>query len=162
GGVDAERTAGLRTDLRRRRVASAAPGRPPRDPAPGPDAPDRELTFGPVVWRGAADSVECAGCRARLCGRDENWKEHVLAVRGNAAERLARGEFGTTYRVYAHERVELAELFCPSCSALLSVELYLRGEPYRRDYAPLGAARSAGYDAEAEYAQDPDSWISFE
>jgi hypothetical protein len=76
--------------------------------------------------------------------------------RGSTAAPSAR-----TYRVHAHHRVELAELFCPACEELLSVELYLANEPYRCDYRPLDIAVSQGYDAPAEYAQDTAGWISF-
>jgi N-methylhydantoinase B len=162
GEPDVARTANLREALRRRRAARAAPGRPPRrvDPARAYESP--ALDFGPVVWRPDADAVECAVCAARVCGPEQNWKEHAATARGRAYDRLGRGEFGPWFRLYEHDRVEVAEFFCPACRALLSVELYLAGEPYRRDWAPLDVARATGYDARREHAEDPSSWISFD
>jgi acetone carboxylase gamma subunit len=103
----------------------------------------------------------CAGCGGTLCGQGENWKEHVLAKRGNAADRLNQGQFGESYRVHENQHVELAELFCPHCHDLLSVELYLKDEPYRWDYRSLETAKEQGYDPVSEFHQDEDSWISF-
>ena len=119
------------------------------------------MRIGDVVWDTDAHEVRCAPCGERLCADDENWKEHALVKRGNAAERLNGGSFGPAYRVYAHADLELAEIFCPACKALLSVELYLRDEPLRWTYRSLEAAARQGYDAPADYRADPDSWISF-
>jgi acetone carboxylase gamma subunit len=105
--------------------------------------------------------VACAKCEHRLSSDAENWKEHALVKRGNAAARLNNGAFGRKFRVYENPHLELAELFCPSCKALLAVELYLRGEPLRWTYRSLDTAAKAGYDAVADYAAHPDQWISF-
>jgi acetone carboxylase gamma subunit len=109
----------------------------------------------------AESGSTCASCGHPLGGPGDNWKQHALARRGSAAERLNGGEFGPFYRVHENQYVELAELFCPECHALLSVELYLKGEPYRRDYRSLEAARESGYDAVAEFKENPELWISF-
>ncbi len=162
GEPDVVRTAALREELRRGRMETTVAAAPPQAKDPARAIESSDLDFGPIVLRPSADAVECAACTVRLCGPDENWKEHAAAARGRAYDRLMRGEFGPWYRVYEHDRVELAELFCPSCGSLLSVELYLTGEPYRRDYAPLAVAREEGYDAQREHAEDPSSWISFE
>jgi hypothetical protein len=80
--------------LRKRRVVGAhLPSRagPPSTPDPLRSGADRALKIGPIAW---AAAVGCTQCGARLCSRDENWKEHALAVRGNAAERLNSGAFG--------------------------------------------------------------------
>jgi acetone carboxylase gamma subunit len=118
-----------------------------------------EMKIGNVVY--AAAGPTCEHCGTTICGRDENWKEHSLARRGNAAERLNDGEFGDHFQVHENEHVELAELFCPNCKALLTVELYLHGEPYRREYQSLESASAAGYDAVAEFRDDADAWVSF-
>lgn len=118
-----------------------------------------EMKIGSVVY--AESGPSCAHCEEAIGGPDENWKEHSLARRGNAAGRLNGGEFGDHFQVHENEHVELAELFCPHCKALLTVELYQRGEPYRREYQSLESARAAGYDPVAEFRDDPDSWVSF-
>jgi acetone carboxylase gamma subunit len=117
------------------------------------------MKIGNVVHR--EEGASCAECGGALCGPGENWKDRALARRGNAAERLNGAEFGESYRVHENEHVELAEMFCPQCRALLSVEIYLQGEPYRWDFRSLATAREQGYDAVAEFKQDPDAWISF-
>jgi hypothetical protein len=63
--------------------------------------------------------------------------------------------------VYDHPGVNIVELFCPHCSALLSVELYLADEPLRCTFRRLEDARADGYDAVAEFQKDPEAWISF-
>jgi acetone carboxylase gamma subunit len=115
--------------------------------------------IGNVVHNGEGSS--CAACGERISAPGENWKDHALARRGNAADRLNTGEFGQFYRVHENQHVEIAELFCPHCNDLLSVELYLQGEPYRWDYRSLEEARSQGYDAASEFRENPDAWISF-
>jgi acetone carboxylase gamma subunit len=118
-----------------------------------------EMKIGNVVHRDSG-SV-CGNCAAALCGPDENWKEQALARREKAAARLNDGSFGRFYKVHDNEHVELAELFCPECQGLLSVELYLNGEPYRRDFRSLEAARADGYDPVVELREEPEAWISF-
>jgi acetone carboxylase gamma subunit len=119
----------------------------------------KEMKIGNIVH--TESGSRCGGCAESLCGPDENWKDHSLARRGNAAERLNNGDFGRFYKVHDNEHVELAELFCPHCKALLSVELYLHGEPYRSDYLTLEAGRSEGYDPVAEFRDEPEAWTSF-
>lgn len=118
------------------------------------------MQIGNITYRKSGE-VCCAECDLLLASPGENWKDLVRSRRGNAAERLNGGEFGPLYRVHENPHVELAELFCPSCHGLLSVELYLKGEPYRWDYRSLDEAREQGYDAVAAYKQDPGAWISF-
>lgn len=118
-----------------------------------------QMKIGNVLHSESGSS--CAGCNEAICGPGENWKEHVLARRGNAASRLNNAEFGESYRVHENQHVELAELFCPRCHDLLSVELYLKGEAYRWDYRSLAMAQEQGYDPVAEFREDPDAWISF-
>jgi acetone carboxylase gamma subunit len=118
-----------------------------------------DMKIGNVVHNGEGSS--CAACGERISAPGENWKDHALARRGNAADRLNTGEFGQFYRVHENQHVEIAELFCPHCNDLLSVELYLQGEPYRWDYRSLDEARSQGYDAASEFRENPDAWISF-
>lgn len=118
-----------------------------------------EMKIGNVVWAG--EQVQCAHCSERLCDATENWKDHSLAHRGLASERLTPERFGPSFRVHENPNVELAELFCPHCKALLSVELYLVGEPYRWDYRSPELARDQDYDPAREIREDPDSWISF-
>ena len=119
------------------------------------------MRIGDVVWDEATSSVACGRCEARFCGTEENWKEQALVKRTNAAERLNSGDFGPAFRVYEHDDLELAEIFCPHCKALLTVELYLRDEPMRWTFRPLAVARTQGYDPVAEYEADPEGWISF-
>ncbi|MGE0862200.1 MAG: acetone carboxylase subunit gamma [Gammaproteobacteria bacterium] len=119
------------------------------------------MQIGDVRWDDVTHDVHCVPCGARLCADDQNWKAHALVRRGNAAERLNGGGFGDTYRLYEHAELELAEIFCPACKALLSVELYLRGEPLRWSWRSLAVAARQGYDPVAEFAADPTSWISF-
>jgi acetone carboxylase gamma subunit len=118
-----------------------------------------QMKIGNVLHGEAGSS--CASCNESISGPGENWKEHALARRGNAADRLNTGEFGSSYRVHENPHVELAELFCPHCRELLSVELYLDGEQYRWDYRSLATAQEQGYDAVKEFQQDPEAWISF-
>lgn len=117
------------------------------------------MRIGNVVW--ADGTVACAHCGHRLCDSGSNWKDHCLARRGSAADRLNAGEFGAAFKVHENAAVELAELSCPGCKAMLSVELYLDGEPYRSDYRTLEQAREAGYDPVAEFRDDAGSWLSF-
>lgn len=119
------------------------------------------MRIGDVVWRQEDRSVACARCDEVLCEDHENWKEHALVKRGNAAERLNGGDFGSSYAVYENEHLELAEIFCPHCHAILSVELYLQDEPLRWTFRGLDVAREQGYDAAADFAAHPDEWISF-
>ena len=119
------------------------------------------MRIGDVIWTAATRSVSCACCNAHLCADHENWKEHALVKRSNAAERLNGGSFGPSYRVYEHPDLELAEIFCPACKALLSVELYLRDEALRWTFRSLEVAAQQGYDATADYAANPQAWISF-
>jgi len=119
------------------------------------------MQIGDVNWSTGDHAISCACCGARLCADDENWKEHALVKRTNAAERLNGGSFGPAFRVYEHPDLELAEIFCPSCKALLSVELYLRDEPLRWTFRSLDVAARQGYDAAADFAANPGDWISF-
>jgi acetone carboxylase gamma subunit len=118
-----------------------------------------QMKIGNVVWEG--EEVRCAHCSERLCEASQNWKDHSLARRGLASERLTPEHFGPSFRVQDNANVELAELFCPNCKALLSVELYLIGEPYRWDYRSADVAGAQGYDPAQEWRDDPSSWISF-
>jgi acetone carboxylase gamma subunit len=118
-----------------------------------------ELKIGKVIWRDSG--VYCSHCDAEICGVDENWKDHSLARRGLAAEQLTASRFGPSYKLHPNPRVEVAELFCPTCKGLLSVELYKAGEPYRWDYSTLERGRERGYDPVGEFRNDPDSWIAF-
>ena len=117
------------------------------------------MTIGNLLWDGGA--VHCARCSERLCDESQNWKDHSLARRGLASERLTPEHFGPSFRVQDNPNVELAELFCPHCKALLSVELYLVGEPYRWDHRSLDVAREHDYDPMEEFQRDPAAWISF-
>jgi acetone carboxylase gamma subunit len=117
------------------------------------------MKIGNVVWAG--DEVRCARCSERLWVASHNWKDHSLAKRGLASERLTSEHFGPSFRVHDNENVELAELFCPHCKALLSVELYLVGEPYRWDYRSLDVAAEQDYDLAEDFRRDPAAWISF-
>jgi acetone carboxylase gamma subunit len=119
------------------------------------------MRIGEVIWKQEEHCVSCANCDTRLSADDENWKEHALVKRTNAAKRLNGGEFGPTYRVYEHPDLELAEIFCPACKTLLTVELYLRDEPLRWTYRSLSAAARSGYDVVADFAAHPNEWISF-
>lgn len=125
------------------------------------DKKDRDMRIGDVVWREDDHSIICANCDSWLSSDTENWKEYALVKRTNAAERLNGGDFGNTYSVYEHPDLELAEIFCPNCKSLLSVELYLCDEPLRWTYRSLPVAAKSGYDAVADYAADPSAWISF-
>jgi acetone carboxylase gamma subunit len=119
------------------------------------------MRIGNVVWSHEQHSVSCGRCGARLSADDQSWKDHALVKRSNAAQRLNSGEFGPAFHVYEHEDLELAEIFCPECKALLAVELCLRDEPLRWTFRSLAVAKSQGYDPVAEYEADPESWISF-
>ncbi len=119
------------------------------------------MRIGDVVWNQEDHSVSCSKCSARLSADDENWKDQALVKRTNAAERLNSGEFGPAFHVYEHDDLELAEIFCPECKALLTVEFYLRDEPMRWTFRSLAVAKSQGYDPVAEYEADPEGWISF-
>lgn len=118
-----------------------------------------KMQIGSVVYTDSG--AKCAHCSQHFCSPEQNWKEHVVANRGRAAERLNNGQFGEHYQVHEHDEVELAELYCPGCKALLTVEIYLKGEPYRREYQTLESARAAGYDPVAEFRDSPGDWISF-
>ncbi|MDO8211648.1 hydantoinase B/oxoprolinase family protein [Conexibacter sp. CPCC 206217] len=122
--------------------------------------PADELALGSVTSSLSRGTVCCAQCAAALSPVDANWKDHVPASRGPAADLGERG-FGATYRVAPNESVEVAELFCPACHAVLAVELYLKDEPYRWDYQPLAVAHAGGYDPAAECAADAAGWITF-
>jgi len=119
------------------------------------------MRIGDVVWNQDDHSVACAKCDERLSADDENWKEHSLLKRTNAAERLNCGDFGPAYSVYEHPDLELVEIFCPHCKALLAAELYLRDEPLRWTFRSLDVAIEQGYDAAADFAAEPEQWISF-
>jgi acetone carboxylase gamma subunit len=119
------------------------------------------MRIGDVVWTEDGKSVQCAHCKATISNADQNWKEYALVKRGNAALRLNNGEFGPTYRVYDNPHLELAEIFCPGCHALLSVELYLAGEPLRWAFRTLEAAAADGYNAKEDWRTNPERWISF-
>jgi acetone carboxylase gamma subunit len=119
----------------------------------------QSMKIGNLAWEG--DAVHCGVCDERLCDESQNWKDHSLARRGLASERLTPEHFGPSFRVHDNPNVELAELFCPHCKALLSVELYLAGEPYRWDHRSLEVARDQDYDPMEEFQRDPDAWISF-
>lgn len=119
------------------------------------------MRIGDVSWDLDTHEVACARCSGVICRDDQNWKEHSLVVRKNAAERLNDAQFGATFRVHEHPDVELAEIFCPHCEALLSVELYVTGEPFRWTYQSLDVARRRGYDPVAEMRNAPDQWLSF-
>jgi acetone carboxylase gamma subunit len=119
------------------------------------------MKIGNVVWNLEEHAVSCGICGSRLASDNENWKEHSLVRRTNAGERLNSGCFGQTYQVYDHPDLDLAEIFCPFCKSLLTVELYLRNEPLRWSYRSLRLAAEAGYDAVEEYNANPGDWISF-
>jgi acetone carboxylase gamma subunit len=118
-----------------------------------------EMRIANLVW--TEDAVSCRHCGARLSSPEENWKDHALVERGLATDRLTGENFGPSYRLGKHEEVELAELFCPGCHALLSVETYLKGEPFRRDYRSLEGAAGAGYDPVGEFRDAPEDWVTF-
>lgn len=117
------------------------------------------MKIGNLLWEGGG--VHCAFCSERLSDESDNWKDHSLARRGLASERLTPEHFGPSFRVHENPNVEIAELFCPHCKGLLSVELYLVGEPYRWDHRSLDVAREQDYDPMEEFQRDPDAWISF-
>lgn len=117
------------------------------------------MKIGNLVWHD--NGVHCAFCEHRLSDESQNWKEFSLARRGLASERLTSDHFGPSFRVQENPNVELAELFCPQCKALLSVELYLLGEPYRWDHRSLEVASEQDYNPMAEFQRDPSAWISF-
>jgi N-methylhydantoinase B len=170
GAVDVDATTRSRELLRRERISragdsSGAPPGPPSAEATGsPASADRsthQIQIGPVAWDPDADAVSCRVCEQRLCSPAENWKDACVIARGSAFERLRSEEFGARWRIRAHEEVELAEMFCPHCHAILAVEWYLRGEPFRWTYRTIEGARVQGYDAAADFGQHPEEWLVF-
>jgi len=119
------------------------------------------MRIGDVVWHEATSRIRCGHCDGDISGFDENWKEHSLIKRSNAHRVLNSGKFGSEYKVYENENLEIAEIFCRHCNALLAVELYLVGEPLRWTYRTLQGAVKAGYDARQDFLDNPDKWISF-
>ncbi|MGE0068409.1 MAG: acetone carboxylase subunit gamma [Solirubrobacterales bacterium] len=120
---------------------------------------DEAIKIGKVIWRD--EEVVCDGCGNALCANSENWKDHVQAVRGLASERLTAERFGPSYQLRENAHVEVVEFFCHHCRALLSVEIYTDGEPYRWDYQSLAVARDRGYDPVREFRDAPEDWVSF-
>jgi N-methylhydantoinase B len=156
GAAEPAATAERRALLRAGRAPSGAA--PASRPAEGWSA-EHAVRIGNVLQDLGGRQDRCADCGYVLARAGHNWKEQCSARRVNASERLNRGDVGPDNRVRAHPCVELAELFCPACSALLSVEFYLTNEPYRWSFRTLADARDAGYDAAAEHETDPQSWI---
>jgi acetone carboxylase gamma subunit len=117
------------------------------------------MKIGNLLYGGG--KVSCASCEAPITEITENWKDHALVRRGPAAEQLSQERFGEAFRLEKNDSVEVAEFFCPECEDLLSVELYLAGEEFRRDFRSLESAREDGYDPVREYRNEPESWVSF-
>jgi N-methylhydantoinase B len=162
GGADADATMTARARLKAERFDRAvAPSGATDAIAGGAEGDDGEaLELGSVTCSLTHRTVACSACGGVLSAVDVNWKDRVPAFRRPASDLNARG-FGATYRIEPNPTVEVAELFCPHCRTVLSVELYLEDEPYRWDFCPLDVAAAQGYDAATSFAGDEDRWISF-
>jgi N-methylhydantoinase B len=162
-GVDEGATVSAREELRAERFGGAERQRETEWPAPAATVGQYQgesRTLGGVDYRLDAKTVHCSECEQELGPTDENWKDRVPLRRRPAAELNDRG-FGRHYRIEPNPGVELAEFFCPHCRRVLSVEIYLSGEPHRSDFTPLDVAEGRGYTPAGEREQDPGAWISF-
>jgi N-methylhydantoinase B len=159
GNADGEATDEERERLREDRFARAqSPAQGWLADGAGKDA--AALDLGAVEFHAEAGIYRCTGCGEQLAPAEGNWKDHVPHAQGPAVSLEERG-LGETFKVHANDAVSVAEFFCPGCKGLLAVELYVEGDPYRRDYRPLEQARAEGYDAAADFAENPDTWLSF-
>jgi N-methylhydantoinase B len=159
GGVDSAATEAERGRQRDERFARAGAPRQTFSPNGGGGG-EGGLEFGSVLYSSEADEYRCAGCATAIAPGDANWKDYVPHTHGPAVSLEQRG-LGESFRVHENAAVSVAEFFCPDCKGLLSVEIYVDGDPYRQDYRSLERARAEDYDAPADLAANPDQWLSF-
>jgi N-methylhydantoinase B len=127
GELDAEKTAALREDIRRRRI-----GRDPVKPLTAP------ASVGVSVRRTVDGGWECASCTEPLGSAGTNWRERAIVVETEIAERYAQLRMNVRPRT-EEPKVVMREHYCPSCAAALTVDVVTADTPM----VPAPTARPA-------------------
>jgi N-methylhydantoinase B len=160
GSFDATATEAERAKLREQRFSRAGAASSRFEANGAGAAAGKGLELGSVEVLVDSGIHRCASCQTEIAPAEGNWKDFVPHAQGPAVSLEDRG-LGETYKVHPNDAVSVAEFFCPGCKGLLAVELYVEGDSFRRDYRPVEQAKREGYDAAADFAENPGAWLSF-